>query len=74
MKAASENLTPVTLELGGKDPLVICEDADFQTIVDYALRSVFINNGQNCVAAERFYVHKKIYDKFVNAVVEGNSV
>jgi acyl-CoA reductase-like NAD-dependent aldehyde dehydrogenase len=70
MATAAENLTPLTLELGGKDAFIICEDTDLDNAVDYALRSIFINCGQNCVAAERFYVHEKIYDKFVQAAVE----
>ena len=53
MRAAADNLTPVVLELGGKDPLIVCDDADWDQVVQYALRGVFINCGQNCLAAER---------------------
>lgn len=70
MKAASDTLTPVTLELGGKDPFIICEDVDVNAIIDVALRSIYINCGQNCVAAERFYVHDKIYDEFLRKIVD----
>jgi len=65
MQAATENLTPVTLELGGKDPLIICDDADIDIAVDVAVRASLYNCGQNCVAAERLYVHEKVHDKFV---------
>jgi len=70
MRAASDSLTPVTLELGGKDPFIICEDANLEVALDVAVRSIFINCGQNCVASERFYVHEKIHDKFLNAVMK----
>eukprot|EP01087_Luapelamoeba_hula_P025126 TRINITY_DN981_c0_g1_i1.p1 TRINITY_DN981_c0_g1~~TRINITY_DN981_c0_g1_i1.p1 ORF type:complete len:589 (-),score=107.32 TRINITY_DN981_c0_g1_i1:31-1797(-) len=68
MAGASKRLTPVILELGGKDPLIILDDAEFDQAVDVALRGVFVNCGQNCIAAERIYVHSKIHDKFVQTV------
>jgi acyl-CoA reductase-like NAD-dependent aldehyde dehydrogenase len=64
MSAASAQLTPVVLELGGKDPFIVLPDAEFDHAVEVALRGVFINNGQNCLAAERLYIHRSIYDKF----------
>jgi len=70
MEAASKTLTPVTLELGGKDPYIVCEDADLDYCIDIGLRAAFFNCGQNCLSAERFYVYDKIYDKFVNRVKE----
>eukprot|EP00475_Leptophrys_vorax_P027948 TRINITY_DN4003_c0_g1_i1.p1 TRINITY_DN4003_c0_g1~~TRINITY_DN4003_c0_g1_i1.p1 ORF type:complete len:586 (-),score=158.93 TRINITY_DN4003_c0_g1_i1:120-1877(-) len=70
MKTASRNLTPVILELGGKDAFIVCEDADLDHVVDNAFRGSFFNCGQNCIAAERFYIHERIYDRFVNAVQE----
>ncbi len=75
MQAAADSLTPVTLELGGKDPFIICDDADMNKVFGYATRSIFINNGQNCIAAERFFVQEKVYDRFVEHVVnEGKHV
>lgn len=68
MQSCSENLTPVILELGGKDPMIILDDAEFDHAVDVALRGVFINQGQNCIAAERIYVQRKIYDRFCNVI------
>ncbi|KAF0982932.1 hypothetical protein FDP41_010911 [Naegleria fowleri] len=70
MLAAAENLTPVTLELGGKDPLIVCDDADIDIAVDVAVRASLYNCGQNCVAAERLYVHEKIHDRFVAKTLE----
>ncbi|KAL9645439.1 hypothetical protein ABK040_002637 [Willaertia magna] len=70
MQAACENLTPVTLELGGKDPFIVCDDADIDMAVDVGVRSALYNCGQNCVASERFYVHEKVYDEFIKKTVD----
>jgi acyl-CoA reductase-like NAD-dependent aldehyde dehydrogenase len=64
LEAASRVLTPVILELGGKDPLIVCDDADLEQAVHAAMNGVFINCGQNCVAAERILVQEAIYDRF----------
>ena len=69
MEAASVNLTPVVLELGGKDPFIVFADAEFDHAVEVALRGVFINQGQNCLAAERIYVERSIYQKFCQAII-----
>jgi acyl-CoA reductase-like NAD-dependent aldehyde dehydrogenase len=66
--ASCKNLTPITLELGGKDPFIVFADAEFDHAVDVALRGVFTNNGQNCIAAERIYVQDSIYERFSEAV------
>jgi acyl-CoA reductase-like NAD-dependent aldehyde dehydrogenase len=65
MKAASATLTPVILELGGKDAFIVFDDVDFEHAVDIAIRGAFINCGQNCISAERFYVQSGVYDRFV---------
>eukprot|EP00817_Percolomonadidae_sp_ATCC50343_P000614 CAMPEP_0117419834 /NCGR_PEP_ID=MMETSP0758-20121206/1311_1 /TAXON_ID=63605 /ORGANISM="Percolomonas cosmopolitus, Strain AE-1 (ATCC 50343)" /LENGTH=538 /DNA_ID=CAMNT_0005201125 /DNA_START=160 /DNA_END=1776 /DNA_ORIENTATION=+ len=70
MRAASEHLTECTLELGGKDPFIVCDDVDLNYVVDYATRSIFINCGQNCVASERFYVQENIVNPFVSKVLD----
>jgi acyl-CoA reductase-like NAD-dependent aldehyde dehydrogenase len=70
MAAAAETLTPVVLELGGKDPMIVCDDADLAQAVGAAMLGVFTACGQMCVAAERLYVFDGIYDRFVDAVVE----
>lgn len=53
MERASKSLTPVTLELGGKDPAIVCDDANLAATVPVILRGVFQNCGQNCVGVER---------------------
>jgi len=68
MKKAAETLTPVCLELGGKDAAVICDDCDFEQVVQIAMRGTFQNCGQNCIGLERLVVHAGIYDKFVARV------
>ncbi len=68
MAAASQTLTPVVLELGGKDPMIICDDADLDQAVSSAMVGVFTACGQMCVAAERIYVFDGIYDRFVEKV------
>lgn len=69
MSHASNTLTPVILELGGKDPFIICNDADMKQVISHALLGAFINCGQNCVSAERFYVQNDIYDEFIQKVL-----
>jgi acyl-CoA reductase-like NAD-dependent aldehyde dehydrogenase len=70
MSAAAETLTPVVLELGGKDPMIICDDADLDQAIGTAMLGVFTACGQMCVAAERLYVFDSIYDQFVRRVAE----
>ncbi|SCV72987.1 BQ2448_6912 [Microbotryum intermedium] len=57
--------TPVLLELGGKDPCIILDSADLRTFEDTWMRAAFQAAGQNCIGAERFIVHEKVYDRFV---------
>ncbi|KAJ8766446.1 hypothetical protein K2173_022505 [Erythroxylum novogranatense] len=70
MRNASNTLTPVTLELGGKDAFIICEDVDVHHVAQVAVRAALQSSGQNCAGAERFYVHKDIYSSFVNEVTK----
>jgi len=65
--AARSNLKRVSLELGGKSPLIVCKDADIDQAVDAAHIGLFLNHGQCCCASSRLYVHEDIYDKFVAA-------
>ncbi|CAM0139705.1 unnamed protein product [Umbelopsis sp. WA50703] len=66
MKAAAEsNLKKVTLELGGKSPNIIFDDADLDLAIKWSFRGVFFNHGQTCCAGTRIYVQEGIYDKFV---------
>ncbi|KAJ2950133.1 hypothetical protein O0L34_g11481 [Tuta absoluta] len=68
--ASAVNLKRVTLELGGKSPLVIFNDADVEVAAEIAHRAAFANAGQCCVAATRTYVQSGIYDKFVAKAAE----
>ncbi|XP_076947661.1 aldehyde dehydrogenase family 2 member B4, mitochondrial-like [Bidens hawaiensis] len=63
--AAKSNLKPVTLELGGKSPFIVCEDADVDTAVDLAHLALFFNQGQCCCAGSRTFVHERVYDEFL---------
>ena len=65
---AAPNLTPVSLELGGKSPCIIDEDADVDLAAKRAVWGKFLNAGQTCVAPDYFYVHEKIHDAFVSCV------
>jgi hypothetical protein len=60
----------VQLEMGGKNPLVVLDDADLKTAVDCAVNGAFFSTGQRCTASSRLIVTKGIHDKFVAAVVE----
>jgi acyl-CoA reductase-like NAD-dependent aldehyde dehydrogenase len=68
MEAAAATLTPVTLELGGKDPMIICDDASLDVVVPIAMRGVFQNMGQNCIGIERIYCAANLYDGFCDRV------
>ncbi|XVF44028.1 hypothetical protein PTKIN_Ptkin02bG0087300 [Pterospermum kingtungense] len=63
--AAKSNLKPVTLELGGKSPFIICKDADVDKAVELAHFALFFNAGQCCCAGSRTYVHEDVYDEFI---------
>ncbi|GHJ89961.1 hypothetical protein NliqN6_6363 [Naganishia liquefaciens] len=62
--AAASNLKTVTLELGGKSPNIIFEDADIEQAVRWAAFGIFLNHGQACCAGSRVFVHEKVYDQF----------
>ncbi len=66
---AAQNLTHVQLELGGKAPFIVFEDADIDDAVDAALHSRFDNCGQVCTCNERMYVHENIYDVFMEKFI-----
>ncbi|XP_076482385.1 aldehyde dehydrogenase 1A1 isoform X2 [Bombus vancouverensis nearcticus] len=63
--SAKSNLKRVSLELGGKSPLVIFDDVDIEKAAEIAYNAIFANHGQNCCAGSRTFVHTKIYDQFV---------
>ncbi|MCH9687717.1 MAG: aldehyde dehydrogenase family protein [Deltaproteobacteria bacterium] len=68
LEAAARTITPVVLELGGKDPFIVCDDADLTQAAHAALSGCFISAGQNCVAAERLLVFDAVYDEFTTLV------
>ena len=70
VQASAERVTPVVMELGGKDAFIVCDDADLEQAVHAAMTGCFINCGQNCVASERILVHEAIYDRFAARALE----
>ncbi|HEX2410961.1 MAG TPA: aldehyde dehydrogenase family protein [Solirubrobacteraceae bacterium] len=70
MAQAAQTLTPVSLELGGKDPMIVLADADLERAANAATYYAMQNGGQTCVSVERVYVEAPIYDRFVDAVTE----
>jgi len=71
MELAAKHGKPVTLDMGGKDPAVVCADADLDRTVDGILWSGLFNAGQACAGIERVYVDRRIADRFVARLVEG---
>jgi len=67
VRLSATNLTRLSLELGGHAPVVILDDADLGVAVEQAVRAKFRNNGQSCIAANRFYVARPIYHEFAEA-------
>lgn len=75
MKAAAKHLTPITLELGGKSPCIVHEDANVKVAAKRIAWGKFMNAGQTCVAPDYLYVHHKIKDKFLDYFMkEANSL
>ena len=69
-RVASDNLKKVSLELGGKDPMIICDDADIEVAAKGTAWGGFKNSGQICTSIERVYVYEKVYDNFLEAIIE----
>lgn len=69
METASKTLTPVILELGGKDAFVVMEDTKLADVLPWVMRGCFQNCGQNCVGSERILVYESIYEQFLQQVV-----
>lgn len=69
-QVAAERLLPVVLELGGKDPMIVLDDADVEVASSAAVWGAFVNAGQTCLSVERCYVHQKLYAQFVDACAE----
>jgi len=69
-EAAAKKIMPVTLELGGKSPNIVFEDADFEAAVMGAISGIFAATGQTCIAGSRLLVQRSIHDRFVKRLVE----
>jgi succinate-semialdehyde dehydrogenase/glutarate-semialdehyde dehydrogenase len=70
MARAAEQLIPITLELGGKDPFIVLPDADIERAASAAVWGAFVNAGQTCASVERVYVHQSVAQRFISKVVE----
>jgi betaine-aldehyde dehydrogenase len=70
MARAAETLTPATLELGGKDPMIVLEDADAERAANGAAWGGLVNAGQVCISVERVYATEPIYDEFLSRLTE----
>ncbi|QFU84548.1 aldehyde dehydrogenase family protein [Natronorubrum aibiense] len=70
MKQAANNVTPVTLELGGKNPAIVFPDADLDKTTNWIARAIFTNSGQVCSAADRVVIHEDVHDEFVSRFVD----
>ena len=72
---AGKTLKKMTLELGGKSPMVVMDDADLENAIPAVAIGIFANHGQNCCAGSRLFVHEDVYDKVIEGVVnEANSI
>lgn len=67
---AGARLIGASLELGGKNPMIVCADANLETFLEVAVRGCFTSAGQLCVSIERMYIHESIYEKFLSEFVE----
>lgn len=70
MESASRTLKRVTLELGGNDPAIICDDVNVEEVAPKIATLAFLNSGQICLALKRIYVHDNIFDSFRDAIVK----
>ena len=69
-EAAARRLIPASLELGGKDPMIVLSDADLERAANFATYYAMQNAGQTCISIERVYVEEPVYDEFVSKVAE----
>jgi len=69
-ESAAKRLLPVVLELGGKDPMLVLDDASIDVASSAAVWGAFVNAGQTCLSVERCYVHRSLYERFLSACVE----
>ncbi|MPZ95301.1 MAG: aldehyde dehydrogenase family protein [Propionibacteriales bacterium] len=70
-RIAAEKIMPVSMELGGKSPTIVCADADLDHAVAGVLYGIFSSTGQSCIAGSRIFVHSDVYDEFTARLVAG---
>ena len=70
MRRAADRLTPISLELGGKDPMIVLKDADLERAANACVWGSLMNSGQVCTSIERVYVEEEIYQRFVEKITE----
>jgi len=70
MESCSKTLKRVTLELGGKDPAIVCKSVDIAAVAPKIATLAFLNSGQICLALKRIYIHEDIFEEFRDAMVE----
>jgi acyl-CoA reductase-like NAD-dependent aldehyde dehydrogenase len=70
MQSAAGTLKRITLELGGNDPAIVCEDVDIETTARKVSTLAFVNSGQVCLAIKRIYIQDKIFPEFKDAMVK----
>ena len=73
VKASAGNFKRLSLELGGKSPVIVMNDADLEQAVPAIISGIMINTGQACIAGSRLYAHRSIYDRLVRAVADAAS-
>src|SRR5699024_529123 len=70
MRTVAPRVRPVSLELGGKNAAVVFDDVDIDEAVDGLARSIFTNTGQVCLATERVYLHRAVFDDITAGLIE----
>jgi (Z)-2-((N-methylformamido)methylene)-5-hydroxybutyrolactone dehydrogenase len=71
VRGTAENLARISLELGGKSPFIVFDDADLDSATNGILAGIFAATGQSCVAGSRLFLHRKIYDRVMESLIEG---
>lgn len=69
-RAATDRMTRITMELGGKSPVIVLPDADIAATAQAVADAIFFNAGQSCIAGSRLYAHRSVFDRLVEAVCE----
>ncbi len=70
IRDAADTMKKISMELGGKPPLIVYDDADLKTALNVSVPTKYVNAGQVCVTPDRFYVHESLHDAFVEGFAE----